>query len=85
MEKNFETSFRLRTASSGLGLFSVFDQKVVCLGCLEKGAARAHRLCGEKTQVFQMVGTLDALIEKVKNIFNTPQLRPTSKHSRNME
>ena len=71
--KNFETTFRLRTASSSLALFDVFDQKVVFLGCLEKGAARAHVLCGEKTQVFQMAGTLDALIEKVKNIFNPPQ------------
>ena len=71
--EEFETTFRLRTSSSGLNLFSAYDQKVVFLGCLEEGAARAHVLCGENTQVFQMARTLDALMEKVKNIFNPPQ------------
>ena len=71
--RNFKTSFKLRTKTSRLDIFPVFDQQVTFLGCLEDGAARAHILCRESSQIFLTTSTLDTYISKVRNIFNPPQ------------
>ena len=43
--RSFEMAFKLRTRTSRLDIFTVFDRKITFLGCLEDGAAKAHTLC----------------------------------------
>ena len=62
-----ETTSGLRAQTSGLGNFDLETQECTFLGCLEDGAARAHTLCGENTEIFNNSWDLNAYVNEVKD------------------
>ena len=70
--RSFETTFRIKWASSSLDRFPVHMQKRALLGCLEGPAAKAHTLLADDTEGWRQAGTLELFIVQVRDLFNPP-------------
>ena len=70
--KTFESTFRIRWATSVLGHFPLHMQKRVLLSRLEESATRAHMLLDESTEKWKTSTSIDLFLVQVRNIFNPP-------------
>ena len=70
--RTFESTFRVKWATSALGHFPLHMQKRVLLSRLEESATRAHMLLDENTEGWKTSTSIESFLVQFRNIFNPP-------------